>query len=338
MVMLTTGLVLSGSILLIFIAAVIFVNSIEWLGYRFKLSGSFVGAILAPLFTSFPELIVFLVALFGTQSGNGESIGIGTLFGQPFMASSLSYGLVGMAVLISFIIKKRKEKILRVQKSLSIPYIFITILFPLTVVPSFIPGQASKIVFGIIFLLAFLFYGFLMFRRKNEEHKEEEVEFSYIGRLLPSNPHFQLSAAFTQLVVAVGLLYFGSEKMVNAVSSISESINVSPLGLALIIVPAATAIPETISALIWAFRGKDTLAMGALVGEKVLFSTFYPGLGLLMTSWSLDKHAYWSVVATTLISLVLLYFILKGRISWYTLLFGLVSFVAYTVLVFTIRF
>jgi cation:H+ antiporter len=336
--MLITLLVLFGSILLVFIAAVIFVNSIEWLGCRFKLSGSFVGAILAPLFTSFPELIVFLVAIFGTQGGGGESIGIGTLFGQPFMASSLSYGLVGVAVLISFLIKNRKEKVLRVQKSLAVPYIFITILFPLTIIPGFIGGHTSKVVFGILFLVAFLFYGWLMFRRKNEEHEAEEVEFCYIGKLLPATPHYQLSAAIVQLLAAVGLLYFGSEHMVNAVSTISKSINVSPLGLALIIVPAATAIPETISALIWAFRGKDTLAMGALVGEKVLFSTFYPGLGLLMTSWSLDQHAYWSVVATTLISLLLLYYILKGRIAWYTLLVGLVSFVAYTVLVFTIHF
>jgi cation:H+ antiporter len=333
-----TVLILSGSILLVFIAAVIFVNSIEWLGCRFKLSGPFVGAILAPLFTSFPELIVFLVALFGTGSASGESIGIGTLFGQPFMASSLSYGLVGIAVLVGFLIKRRKEHALTVQKSLSIPYLFITVLFPLTVVPSFIPGQASKIVFGVFFLLAFLFYGYIMFRRKHAEEEDEEVEFTYIGRLLPRSPRLQLSAAIVQLTAAVGLLYFGSEHMVKAVSSISQNINVSPMGLALIIVPAATAIPETISALIWAFRGKDTLAMGALVGEKVLFCTFYPGLGLLMTSWKLDGHAYWSVVGTTVISLVILYFILKGRIAWHTLLFGLISFVAYTVLVFTFRF
>jgi cation:H+ antiporter len=338
MLMLSTVLVLVGSILLVFIAAVIFVNSIEWLGNRFRLSGSFVGAILAPLFTSFPELIVFLVALFGTKSGSGESIGIGTLFGQPFMASSLSYGLVGVVVLVSFLLKRRKDKILAVERSLSVPYIFVTVLFPLTVVPSFFHGGASKIAFGVIFLAAFLVYGWLMFRRKNVEHEEEEVEFSYIGRLLPENPHYQVGAAITQLVVAVGLLYFGSKNMVTSVSSISESISVSPLGLALIIVPAATAIPETISALIWSFRGRDTLAMGSLVGEKVLFCTFYPGVGLLVTGWNLDKHAYWSVVATTIVSLMLLYFILKGRIAWFVLLFGLISFVVYTSLVFTIHY
>jgi len=245
---------------------------------------------------------------------------------------------VGIAVLISLVLKKRSEGKLHVEKSLAVPYIFITILFPLTVVPGFIPGHLSKVAFGVIFLLAFVFYGWLMFHRKGAEGEQEEAEFCYIGRLLPDNTHYQLTASIVQLLVAVGLLYFGSEKMVNSVSEISQSINISPMGLALIIVPAATAIPETISALIWSFRGKDTLAMGALVGEKVLFSTFYPGVGLLVTSWALDKHAYWSVVGTTIVSLMLLYFILKGTIRWQVLMIGLISFVVYTALVFTIHF
>jgi cation:H+ antiporter len=125
--------------------------------------------------------------------------------------------------------------------------------------------------------------------------------------------------------------------MVSSVATISQRINVNPLGLAMIIIPTATAIPETITAIIWGYRGKDTLSIGSLVGEKILYATFYPALGLFLTSWVLDIHAVFSVIVTTIISVLLLYFILKRRLPWYALCFGLIFFVLYGILVFVVR-
>jgi cation:H+ antiporter len=330
-----TILVLLGSILLVFVAALLFVNVIEWMGHKFNLGRSFVGAILAPLFTSFPELVVILVAIF-SAGDIGESIGVGTIFGEPFMASSLSYGLVGIAVIFGFYLHKRKGKNLKVDKTLAIPYIFVTVLFPLTLVPSFIPGHTVKYFFGIFFFAGYVVYLWLMYRKKMAELIEEEED-TYICRILPKNENIRTAGSFVQLLAAVGLLYWGSKMMVSSVSTLAESIQISPMGLALIIVPAATAIPETISAIIWGYRGKDTLALGALVGEKILFSTFYPALGMILTTWTLDIHTYLSVIATTVVSLILLLYILRTKIPWYAMLFGLAFFVFYAVFVFVFR-
>jgi cation:H+ antiporter len=158
----------------------------------------------------------------------------------------------------------------------------------------------------------------------------EEAEEPYVCKVLP-HPMF---GGIIQLIAAAILLYMGSHVMVLAVDMLAKSIGISAMGLALIIVPATTAIPETTSALIWGYRGKDTLSVGSLVGEKILYSTFYPGLGLLLTSWHLDVHAYLSVLATTIVSLILLYYIIKQRIPWYGLCFGLFFFVAYTIMIF----
>lgn len=336
----TVVLELIGSVLLVFVAAVGFVNAIEYIGFRLRLGSSFVGAILAPLFTSFPEMTVFLVAVFGYQGGSGEEIGIGTIFGQPFMASSLSYGLVGLAALVGYLLRKRATAVLHVDKSLAIPYIFITILFPLTVVPG-LPGLSEqpfvRYVFGAIFLGAFLIYIRMMFRRKGAERIDECAD-CYLARYAGKVFRGPLAAALLQITGAIVLLYFGSRMMVETVDVLSSSIGVSALGLALIIVPAATAIPETASALIWGYRGKDTLSLGSLVGEKILYSTFYPALGLFLVSWNLDRHAYFSVAATTMISLILLIYILKGKLPWYGLCVGLLFFVAYAVLIFAMGF
>ncbi|HID42196.1 MAG TPA: sodium:calcium antiporter [Archaeoglobaceae archaeon] len=313
-------------IFIVFLAALIFVNALEYIGYRFRLGGSFVGAILAPVFTSFPEMTVFIVAVFFSRVETGEAIGVGTLFGQPFMASSLSYGLVGLSALVGFHLKRRDHLTLEVDRSLLVPYIFITFLFPATLLPAVL--GCCNYIFGTLFLAAFLFYMLMMYQRRGTDIIED-AEMPYFHRLLP-HPF----SPFIQLIIAVILLYYGSKSLIGGVDTVSEYLNISPFGLALIIVPAATAIPETASALVWGYRGRDTLSLGSLVGEKILYSTFYPGIGLFLTSWEIDIHAYMSVFVTTIVSLILLYFINRERIPWYGLCTGIIFFVGYAILIF----
>ncbi len=317
------------SMVVVFIAALLFVNAIEYIGCRLRWGGSFVAATLAPLFTSLPEMIIFLVALFGLGGMSGEEIGVGTLFGQPFMASSLSYGLVGVVAYLGYKMKRRGDTVLEVSKHLVLPYAFITVLFPATLIPALVGGDLVRYLFGFIFLASYIVYAGLMLRSKRAE-LIEKTEDPYICRLV-KRPLF---GGALQLIIAVLLLYFASNQMVGSVASIAVGAGVSALGLAIILIPAATAIPETASALIWAWNGKDTLSIGALVGEKVLYATFYPGLGLFLTSWKLDIHAYISVLACFIVSVVLMYFIAKQKIPWYALLIGLVFFVGYAATVF----
>jgi cation:H+ antiporter len=330
-------LVLFGSLALVFIAALLLVNALEWLGHRLHLGSSFVGAILSPLFTSLPELIVILVALFGHGGKAGEQIGIGTIFGEPFMTSSLSYGLVAVAVLAGYFLRRRAGSELNVDKALSIPYIFITVLFPFTLVPGFLHAVWVRYLFGMIFLGSFIFYMYLMYKRRMAELIEETGDLTF-ARLVPEWSGYQNAALAVQLMAAIALLYFGAQYLVSSVASIARGINISPLALALMVIPAATAIPETVSAIIWGYRGKDTLSLGSLVGEKILYATFYPALGMFLTSWELDSHAIFSVVVTTVISLLLFLYIRKQRLPWYGLFFGLIFFISYGLLIFFFKF
>lgn len=326
------------SMFVVFFAAFIFVNAIEFVAHRLKLGHSFVGAILVPLFTTIPELTIFLIAVFGVGQTAGEEVGIGTIFGQPFMVSSLSYGLVGIAALLGFLIGRRDTSFLSVDRGLAIPYLCTIIFFPLTVVPSLLGASgAVRYIFGLMFLGAFLFYMRSMFRRKKDAFVEEGEDcylHEYAGRVF----RWPLVAALIQLAAASLGLYFGSEMMIGSIIALAEGFKMDPLGLALIVVPAATAIPETTAALIWGFYGRDTLSLGALVGEKILFSTIYPALGLFFTSWTLDNPAYFSVVATTAVSFVLLVFILRRKMPWWSLCLGLFFFAAYATLIFAYHF
>ena len=108
--MLELILLLLLSILIVFISALLFVNAIEFLGSQYKIGGAFVGSILSPLFTSLPELIVLIIAVFGLGGVSGEAVGVGTIFGEPLMASSLSYGLVGMLAYVGYRLRRREHQ------------------------------------------------------------------------------------------------------------------------------------------------------------------------------------------------------------------------------------
>jgi cation:H+ antiporter len=328
--------VMLGSLIAVFIASLLFVNALEWLGNRLNLGSSFVGAVLSPIFTSLPELIVILIAILSNIGEAGQEVGIGTIFGEPFMASGLSYSLVGIAVVIGYLAKKRASTTLVIDKTLSIPYIFIIVLFPLVLIPGFVHIASLQYLFGAGFLGIFILYMRLMYRRRTAE-QIGEVEDLTFARLAPKTRSHRMIVLALQLSISIALLYFGSRYLVSSVVTISQVMNISPLGLAMIVVPAATALPETITALIWGYRGKDTLSIASLVGEKALYSTFYPALGLFLTSWVLDIHAVYSVIVTTIISLVLLYYVTKQRLPWYTLFFGFAFFIGYAVLIFVFR-
>jgi cation:H+ antiporter len=223
-----------------------------------------------------------------------------------------------------------------IDKTLALPYIFIIVLFPLTLIPGFVHVSWLKYGFGLFFLAAFVVYMILMFRQRTSELMEESEELTF-GRFGPRTLSFQRIAVAAQVLAAAVLLYIGSRLLVSAVATIATTINASPLGIAMVIIPIATVIPETITALIWGYRGKDTLSVGSLVGEKILFATFYPAVGLFLTSWVLNIDAVFSVICTTVVSLLLLILILKKRLPWYGLLFGLIFFIIFAVMIFSAK-
>jgi len=90
-------------------------------------------------------------------------------------------------------------------------------------------------------------------------------------------------------------------------------------------------LPESITAIIWAFKGRDTLAVSAMVGEKILYSTVYPALGLLLTRWELDAPAIASVALVEVISLLILYHILRGALTPDVAAIGLAGYIGFAI-------
>ena len=319
-------------LVLIFVATVVFTNTIEYIAAKMKWSHSFAGAIIAPLITSFPELTVFVIAVFIYRGTMGAEIGIGTILGEPFMISTIAYSLIFVAIAISIFLKKRENRDLNVDRVLVIPFTFIVFLFPLILVPYFFHSPIIKYLLVALFFGSYGYYVLLMFRNRASEQIEEP------GNLLLSKVLTPKIAVFLQVVLSITGIYFGSSILVYNIEQFSISTGLSAMATAIILVPVGTAIPETLSAMIWAYRGKDNFSISSLVGEKILYSTFYPAMALLLVPWLLDFHAYISVIATTTISLIYLYYINKKSIPSYALLLGLLFFIIYVLTMNVIKF
>ena len=325
-----TLLLLVASVAAVFLSSLLFVNAIEYASHIMKWSHSFTGAIVAPLFTSIPESIIFIVAVFIRRGVSGSEIGLGLIFGEPFMISSIAYFLIFVSILISAFAAGRRLTGMPVERALRIPFLFVLLLFPLTLLPGIFHSVLLRYATGAFFLVLSVVY-------VNSVRKQ--VSFEPSGE--PDRPYFKMfgksdGLVLLQLALSAVLLYFGAELMVSAISAISAASGISALAVSILIIPLATAIPETLSAMVWAFRGKNSLAIGSVVGEKVLYATFYPGVAMFLVPWNLDIQVYVSVFATTAVSLAMFAFIRKGRMSPYALLAGLPFFAFFVFTLLTI--
>src|SRR3569832_2488708 len=92
---------LFGYLLLILVAAEVFVNALEHLGEKLNISEGVTGSLFAAIGTAMPETLVPLLAIFagGGNTVTNEEIGVGAILGAPLMLSTLSLSLMSVAVL-----------------------------------------------------------------------------------------------------------------------------------------------------------------------------------------------------------------------------------------------
>jgi cation:H+ antiporter len=318
------------SVILVIISSYIFVNGLEYAQHRMKWTETFTGSIVSPVFTSFPELIVILVAIFAVGKSAGDQVGIGTIFGEPFMASSLAYSAVLAAVVLAYARKRRKDMSMHLDSDLFLPFLFTAIIFPVLVIPVFFLNRAVQDITGTALILLYILY-FVISARKRMSLEENEG-----GNLLLSRIVKPWIGSIIQISLSAAGLYAGSVILVSSIENIATLYSISPLSLAILIVPVATIVPETMSAFIWAYKGKDTTAVASLVGEKVIFTTLFPGIVLLIIPWEVGAASYFSVLATVTVSAIYLPMVIRRKIPGYALSAGVIFFILFVYFVFII--
>ncbi len=324
------------SLAVILLAAQAFTNGLEVFGRRFSFSQAVVGNILAAVGTALPETILPAVAILVAGGASAKEIGVGAILGAPFMISTLAFFLLGLAVLIHHLRKKRPFAINIEPDSIKRDLMFFIPMYSSAIFVPLFTGRALAIPLAVLLVAGYVLYVILTVRGKSARVEHfEGLHFFRVQRRLGLNasdaPHLVLIVF--QIIVALAVMVFGARMFVHSLEHLTLALGMSPLLFALILAPIATEMPEKFNSITWTMKGRDALAIGNLTGAMVFQSTFPVSIGLLFTEWKLTGVALLSAVfALSSASIVLIALLTKKRIPPAAMLLGGAFYAAYTVI------
>jgi len=299
------------ALVLVFMAAQAFTNSLEFLGERLGVSEGVTGSIFAAVGTALPETIVPIVAILagGAAQHVNEEVGMGAILGAPFMLATLSLGVMGL-----FAAGKRgwtdtlQPEISGIKRDIR------TFLcaFLLVVMAAFMPETWPHELIAIILVILYFFYVLITIRASaslvDNGHATEADQPLYLGRILPARPW----VAVLQLLAGLAILIWGARLFVDGAEQLSRILGVSALVVSLLIVPIATELPEKVNSVIWIRRGRDTLAFGNITGAMVFQGTMIPAIGMLLMPWRFEDMFASLAVALAFTGVIWLGWLLRG--------------------------
>ncbi len=306
-----------AGILMLVVSSFILTVSIEEIGKRGKYSERFTGAVISPIFTALPELVIILLALLLVGNKSGSEIAAGTIIGEPFMVSALGFPIVALTLLLA-----RKGKIEGIDPVLSKTLIYVGLVFPLMLIPFFFNFLYAKI--SVAILLVFLYVVFFRFIGGKESFEEEATNFKIDS----------LALLALLIVVGLGLLLGGSTAIVRGINNLSIQTGINQELITILLVPIGTIVPETMNAVIWASRGKTSLAIGAMAGEEMYFATFFPALGILASQWVITFNGIIAILLTSSFSIVLGLVSYKFRNAVYVFILYLASLLIFLLFIY----
>lgn len=325
------ALELAFYLLLILIAAEIFVNALEHLGEKLGISEGVTGSLFAAVGTALPETLVPLLAIFaGLQNQKvSEEIGVGAILGAPLMLSTLSICLMALAVL-----RKRgvQGHLTPERVGLRRDLNFFIGAFAVASLALFVPHEDGVVrtVMGMVMVLIYFIYFLLTLKASadlvRDGHGTEADAPMWLARLgLPNH----MATILVQLAIGLALLVAGAEGFIHGIEAAAPLLGISALVLSLMIVPIATELPEKVNSILWIRKHKDTLAFGNITGAMVFQGTLLPAIGILLTPWAPQKEVLAGVLVTLIAAIWMRVMIERGQLRVWMLFVNGALYVTY---------
>lgn len=312
--------VLLVSLVVIVAAAELFTNGIEWLGQRLELSEGVVGSVLAAVGTALPETLIPIVAVICFGQREGDDVGIGAITGAPFMLSTLTLGLCGLAGLSFLKNGKRTKNLDYNEEVMSRDLKFFILAYSIGLLTAALAShQIAKYVMAGLILSIYPVYLYFTFKSSGEVGEEPEA--LYFDRVLKKGSN-KLRFILPQVLLGLAGIVGGAYFFVDYIQDIAETIGFPALVLSLVVCPIATELPEKVNSVLWIRSGKDTLAMGNVTGAMVFQSCIPVAFGVAFTPWNLDSGVVMTGLVAISSSCLLLLLIKLKKLSFGFLAFG----------------
>ena len=266
-----------------------FVEGASGIAGKFGIPQLVIGLTIVAMGTSAPEAAVSITA--ALSGGEGVDLTIGNVVGSNIMNILVILGIT--AVIIPVAIQKSTLQI-------ELPFM---IAMTVLLVALGMTGNEITRVEGVIFWAFFLLYMayLLWMAKKGKEETEEEHAEKRIWVLL----------IFT--VLGAVSIVFGSDLVVDSASEIAGFFGVSQRGIGLTIVAFGTSLPELVTSVTAAKRGKADIAIGNIVGSNVFNILFVVGTTALITPVAYAKSFLIDGILAIVAGIVLLLGVLRKQ-------------------------
>ena len=233
-----------------------FVDGAAGIAARFGIPQLVIGLTIVAMGTSAPEAAVSITAAMGGNAG----ITIGNVIGSNILNILLILGVT--AAITTVAVQRSTIKI-------EMPFMHI-----ITIVLAVLGFTGGKIVLweGVVLWALFMVYlGYLFKMAKNGTDEEEE------GELLP------LWKQILMLIIGIVCIVFGSDLTVDNATILAEAFGMDDRLIGLTIVAFGTSLPELVTSITAAKKGKADIAIGNIVGSNIFNILFVVGTTALIT-------------------------------------------------------
>lgn len=250
-------LLLAAGFAMLVVGADWFVDGAAGIAERFGIPHLVIGLTIVAMGTSAPEAAVSITAALKGNAG----ITIGNIVGSNILNILVILGIASVIVPIA---------VAKSTVQAEIPY-----MLAITLLLLLLGSTGNEIVLweGIVLWIAFLAYLGYLFRmtKKNKEEVREEAEQQPVWKLL------------LLVVIGIGLIMWGSDLAVDAATEIARTIGMSERFIGLTIVALGTSLPELVTSVSAAVKGKADIAIGNIVGSNIFNILFVVGTTALIT-------------------------------------------------------
>ncbi len=234
----------------------VFVDGAAGIADKFGIPQLVIGLTIVAMGTSAPEAAVSITAALKENA----DITIGNIVGSNILNILIILGVTSVIVAVS------------VQKS-TVRY-EIPFMLAITVMLAIFGYTSGHITFweGIIFWIAFTIYlAYLFIMAMNNKEEVEETKKRPVWMLL------------LFVVIGIVLVVWGSDVTVDAATMIARAAGLSQRFIGLTIVALGTSLPELVTSVSAARKGKADIAIGNIVGSNIFNILFVVGTTALIT-------------------------------------------------------
>lgn len=236
-----------------------FVEGASRIADTFGISQLVIGLTIVAMGTSLPEAAVSIASALKGSAG----ITIGNVVGSNIMNILVILGLTAVI---------RRISVQRSTVKYEIPFMIIVTV--LLAVLGLADNRVSRPEGGVLWVFMILYLLYLMKMAKSGKASEESVETDKKGSI------FKMAV---MVVVGAAMIVYGSDVTVDAATELAVLFGMDDRVIGLTIVAFGTSLPELVTSVTAALKGKADIAVGNIVGSNIFNILFVVGTSALIT-------------------------------------------------------